>query len=194
MSQHRVVISSLYLGQLCQNVLHFDNPDGATQPQAIAQDVFDNWIMKVTIHTGSAVNYFNVLVQNLSNPNEAPFSLAVNRSGQSFAANTMGPFTCKVFKFLTARAGRHGRGRCFIPGIDAQHITLGQLNSGYITNVNSQVITPIMARFGPGGTSNLNLCVRENDGTDVGIFNPVISIQCRAQLGVQRRRNIGIGV
>ena len=193
MSILRVTTTAFRYGQAHQNVLHFNNPDGATPLATAATDVRDNWVNKVTIHLASTLRYLNILVQDITNPAEPAVSLAIDRLGQSFGDTTFASFACMVFKLQTDFGGRHGRGRVFLGGMAANFMTDGILNSGYIINVNNDIVAPIMARFGPSGTSNLELGVLQRGGGGPTL-HPVQSIQVRSTMGVQRRRNIGVGV
>lgn len=194
MSFHRVTITQLYGAQTCQNVLHFENFDGLMTPQAIANDVLTNWVQKVRSQQSSQLLHATILVQSVSNPNQAPFNLTTNLFGQSFGETRVPTFVAIVFKFLTARAGRHGRGRCFIPGVVTDHLDQYKLSAAGVTNWTNNVVNPIkLAYVPPNNTSPLNLCVREEAGAN-DLFNTLIDIQVRPVLGVQRRRNIGIGI
>lgn len=193
MAHYRVTVTGFLFGQTCQNVIHLEDPDGAVGLATTCTLIRDNWVNKHTINQGNNVRYTNILASDADNPAVAPFSLTIDRSGQGLSAERCPSFACFVMKLLTAVGGRHGRGRVFFPGPAPDNFQFGVLTSGFITQWNDNVITPIMAAFGPSGSTALRLCVRARmpDGPD---YNRVVSCQLRPVLGVQRRRNIGVGI
>jgi hypothetical protein len=195
MSDHRITVSARYGGQLMQNVLHFKNTDGALSPAALANNVLVNWVRKVKLCQTSDCNNFAILVQNLSAPTTAAFNLPISEPGTQPSEHRMPTFVSAVFKYSTAFAGRHGRGRSFIPGVPTDFVFDWQLSPAGIVNYQTNVVTPIVAAFVSGGVAGMPLCVREHvPGSGTDILHEVIAIAVRQQLGVQRRRNIGIGV
>lgn len=194
MSSHRVVISALEYGQTCQNVLHFTNPDGFLTPQQIATDVFNNWVMKVSENQNGQLIYTSILVQNLDDPNLAPFNLIVARQGQSFNDRRIPASLAGVIKLSTARAGKHGRGRVFLAGVVSDHMQDGQYTPTGLVFLQQNMVDPLFAAYGPSSTiSPLLLCVREKLQGGFAL-HPVIAMQLRSVIGVQRRRTIGVGV
>jgi hypothetical protein len=168
------------------------DPDGLTGLQGTALDLQTNWVNKHTLRQGPQVRYTNILVQDMDDPLLAPFSLTIDRQGQWSASDRVPPFAALVVKKVTATGGRHGRGRMFFPGIAPDSFQDGQFTSGYLQQWIDNFTGPVMARYGPTGTSNLNFMLRANL-PDGAILVPVISFQPRPILGVQRRRNIGVG-
>lgn len=195
MSNHRVTISGVWYLQTFQNVLHFHNADGLMTPSAIANDVLNNWVQKFKLRQVSSLKYTNILVQNEDNPDLAPFSLAIDVPGTHFNEDRMPSFTCLVLKKLTERAGRHGRGRTFLAGPSTDDAQVGILTSSFIAGFATNCLNPVKAAYvGPGHTSALDLCVKENVAGGPDIYHPLIDLQLRNTYGVQRRRNIGVGV
>lgn len=194
MSNHRVTVSALYGGQLCQNVLHFINLDGVKTPQQIANSVLVNWVRKVKVQQTNALTNFNILVQNADNPGLAPFSLAIQEPGTGLGESRYPTFACMVLKYLTNFGGRSGRGRSFIPGIPTDFIQNWVFSAAAITGFTTNVITPVLAAWGPTGNDGMSLCVRGKAGENSWEYHPIIAINARTQVGVQRRRNVGIGV
>jgi hypothetical protein len=184
----------LLYGQTCQNVLHFINPDGVLTPQQIASDVVTNWITPLKAQQPFQLSYFNILVQNIDTPTEAPYSLAVAIAGTRAGEDRMPSFACWVLKLLTGFRGRHGRGRVYIAGVYTDSVQLGICTPTFRTQFETNQITPIMNAYGPTGSgSPLSLAVRAQSGSGFEL-HPIASIQLRSTLGTQRRRNIGIGI
>lgn len=195
MSHHRVTISGVWYLQTFQNVLHFRNLDGLLSPQAIANDVLTNWVNRFKQRQVSSLKYTNILVQNEDNPNLAPFSLAIDVPGTHFNEDRMPSFTCLVLKKLTERAGRHGRGRVYLAGPSTDDAQVGIMTSSFIAGFKTVCLDPAKASYvGPGHTSALDLCVREEAPDGTFVYHPLIDLQLRNTYGVQRRRNIGVGV
>jgi len=190
MAAHRVVLSGLNFGQLHQNVLHFIVDNNAQTPAQLAADVKTNWIDKVSLQQSSSYRWTNILVQNLDEPGVAPFSLVIDRLGQSFNSLQIASFECYVLKFQTARAGRHGRGRSYLGGVIFDAAQAGICTTSFQATFKTQITDHLNAVY--AGDNNPRLAVRAHG--DSIEFEPVTSIQLRPVIGVQRRRNIGVGV
>lgn len=192
MADYRVTVSGTNAGQLVQHVFHIQDPDGATGLEGTALDLSTNWVNRHTLRQGPQVRYTNILVQSATDPLVSPFSLTIDRQGQWSASDRVPPFTALVIKKTTLTGGRHGRGRIFFPGVAPDSFQDGIFTPGYILQWQENFTTPVMARYGPAGSSPLKLMLRANL-PDGAIFVPVTTLQVRPILGVQRRRNIGVG-
>jgi hypothetical protein len=190
MSHHRVVISALMYGQLVQNVLHFINNGGAFTPQQICADVKLNWVDKVSVFQNAQLRYFNILCQNLDDQVLAPFSLTIDRQGQGFDDRRIPSTLGYVLKYTTNRAGRHGRGRSILGGVQSDSIQDGRLTPSALVSWTDTVISHLKLSYVDDINNTLVLCVREQSGQ----MNPLIDIQMRAVVGTMRRRQIGVGV
>lgn len=80
-----------------------------------------------------------------------------------------------------------------MPGVHQDNFVNNVITSGNLLQWQNDFIAPVMARYGPDHTSPLRLCVRANM-PDGPVLNPVIAMQLRTILGVQRRRNTGVGI
>jgi len=194
MSNHRVVVTGLMYGQTCQNVLHFINPDGLQTPQQMAIDINTHWVLPISNNINGQLIFTSILVQNLDDPQLAPFNLIIARQGQSFNDRRVPSTLCHVIKLSTTRAGKHGRGRSYIPGVTSDSMQDGQFTPTGLVFLQQNMVDPLFAAYGPSSTiSPLNLCVKEK--TQGGfVLHPVIAMQLRSVIGFQRRRNIGVGV
>lgn len=189
----RITCTCTHQGSINQNVLHFINTDGALTLEQCTIDIRDNWLAKAVLHQGNDTRWININAQNLDNPLAAPFSLVTDLPGANSAADRCPSFVCFVFKLSTLTGGRHGRGRIFMPGVHQDNFVNNVITSGNLLQWQNDFIAPVMARYGPDHTSPLRLCVRANM-PDGPVLNPVIAMQLRTILGVQRRRNTGVGI
>lgn len=190
MGHIRVVITGNMYGQTVQNVLHLLNHNDAFTLPQIAADIKTAWVDRVSIFQNSNLRYTNILVQDLSHVTVQPFSLTIDRQGQGFNDTRIPPTLTYVIKLQTAVAGRHGRGRVLLSGVQSDSIQGGFLTASAINSWNTTVLDPIRSTYLSNVNNTLELCVRAHDGT----MNPVISIQLRGLVGTLRRRQFGVGV
>lgn len=189
----RVTISGLMFGQMHQNVLHFQQVEGGgTDPQFQAFRIRDVWLPQIrTLHTAS-LNYNSIVIQNLDLPANAPTTVPINIVGSIAASSDMLPFAAMVVLLQTGRAGRRGRGRFYVGSLPTVAFTNGLLTAARISGFETMrgVLEP--AFVGPGATAGMKLVVHgKGPGAEI---NPVVRMAARAVVGVQRRRNIGIGI
>lgn len=197
MSIHRVTISSTYFGSVCQNVVYCYNADGALTAAQIATEFYDNFVghsalVGIQHLANSYVTFFQVKVENVSSPGDAPYLLAINRQGEVQGTTEASPTVCLVLQLRTATAGRHGHGRIYLPGTNPAFTNSGLVSSGgqsYIV----QCLPALNARFCIGGSGPLYLVVHRK-GTTGADDHPVTVLQIASRLGVQRRRSVGVGI
>lgn len=198
MGVERVTITALMYGQKMQNVLHFNNPDGALTGLQVCQEIRDNWIgtaVNVGIHawcTQSTV-WVQVACQTRASSPSPPTILTINQPGYQGASNEIVPFACVVLKFQTAVAGRRGRGRSYTPGVMQGFFTQGLMDDT-LTSFGGTALAAMNARFCAGGSGPLTLLVGPKNGIILIDFLQVTQISFSTFLGVQRRRNIGFGI
>ena len=191
MSVFRVTIIASMYGQQIQNVIHFTGQSqGTTTLSALADEVAANWIGTVKQRQTSALVYNQVKVRELDGT-LPPFVKTVNIPGSFGFDNEVSTVLAFILRLRTANIGRRGRGRVYIGGVLKGWTTLGLVN-GDIINAWNAVATTLLGFWGPNGTSVFTLVLCPNKPP----FNtiPVVSMQVAPTLGVQRRRNIGIGV
>jgi hypothetical protein len=198
MSVERVTISALFYSQICQNVLHFENQDGALTPAQVCAEIRDHWIGTTTnvgIHSWvtNSCAWVKVACQTRASSLAAPTELTINQPGQQSPDNQQYTVLSVILKFRTAAAGRKGRGRSYVPGIANGFTTTGLVNATFHTYADT-AIAGLNARFAVGGTGPLYLMVGPRSGIVNNDFYPVTSIAASNFVGVQRRRNIGYGI
>lgn len=190
MSHHRVTVSGLLYGQTHQNVLHVSNPDGALSHSQIADEFETHWISQVKTKQVTSMIYNQIIVSDSSGSGPPAFTKAVNVAGTNVANADAVPFSCFVVQLRTNLAGRHGHGRFYVSGVTNSAHTNGIVTAAVITAWNTTLAT-MKARFAEGGTSALTLVLKEKNAQ---VYHPVTDMIIRQYLGVQRRRNYGVGI
>lgn len=200
MSLHRVTLTQLVLGQTVQNVIHLDNPDGAISDSGIADFIIAGWITRVRAIQGTQLNYVQIAVQNVATPNVAPFIKNIALNGQLGGFAITQPFLAIVYRFLTATAGRKGRGRVYFAGCNPQSIDATGLWSIEGPTNPFQVLAGFLfdnfvSVNGGASATGLQLMVASPPGAVDGP-NPrlVNNIAVRATPGTQNKRKLGVGI
>lgn len=186
----RVTLSGLRYGQVCQTVVHFDHQTEIWDAQAIVTEIVNNWLPQAIRFSGTEFFYKSVLAQCINDPTKPTFTLAINIAGTQFDDQRCLGFVCSVIKLSTGTGGRHGRGRIFFPGPASDAFQFG-VHQATFTAQAAGFLNTLMQRYGPGGTSDLRIGLLNRT---THTLTPVTGMQLRAVPGVQRRRNIGIGI
>lgn len=186
----RVTLSALRYGQVCQNVLHFQHKLAVWDAQSIVTDIVNNWIPQAIRFSGTQCVYKSVLAQCVNEPTLPTFTLAINIAGTQFDDQRCPGTTASVVKLSTGTGGRHGRGRIFFPGPASDAFQFG-VHQATFSGQAQGFLDTLMAHYGPEGSSDLRLGIL-NRATKQLTF--VTGMQLRTVPGVQRRRNIGIGI
>lgn len=194
MALERVTISCTVDGQICQNVMHFKNPDGALTATQVADKIDTLWIPQWKQFQHAGAIWFDIEVRRIPT-GPAVFHKTITVAGTGGAeAEQDNPVACRVMKLQTPIAGRHGHGRLYIPGTAFSAWNKGLIKPASII-AGQTVVNALKAAFvGGGATSGLQLMVApRNAGTEAdGIL--VTDITQRTTLGYQRRRSIGVGI
>jgi len=191
---YRVTFSGIYLGSVMQNVVHFEGSEGTGSLATIAVDMRDNWAVTMRNAHCSGFAYTNIAVKNLSDPSEQTYNLpyAAAGSGEPTPPHMVIAF---ILTLRGAAPGRRGRGRVYVAAPRGGWIANSVVTSAGLTSLQSLVINPISLRFvSPGNTSSLKLVIYHKNWADGPDVTSVASISARQYLGVQRRRNINVGV
>lgn len=192
MSVVRVTISGVCLGQTMQNVIHFTNPDGTLSLPDICAEIRDHWLNSMSNCSTSSFVYTLVKAETVGNSSPPPpATLAVAVAGVG-VPTTNHVVLCFIFKLRTVVGGRRGRGRIYVMAPRADWIANSVPTGAGSAFMTGTVIPALMARYGPAGDSPLILGVASRDDpTDI---KGVESIAVASYMGVQRRRNIGVGI
>jgi len=194
MSTVRAVITGLAWSAItCQNVLHFRNPDGAVPLATICTELRDNWCTILAAGQTTQFGWRNISVQEVGSA-VAPTNLAIVVNGIDATDPSGGTqVLCQKFRIHTPVAGRHGRGRIYLPGYRATLWSTGQLNATGITNMTIR-LNAIKARYvGVSATGPITLGVLRRGGTTADFIN-ADDLSLALVPGVQRRRSLGLGI
>ena len=69
----RVTLDFAMVGQIFQNVLHFENTDGLLTLSQIADDIQANWITPLRTVTDDNGSWVKITVKDMANPTFSPF-------------------------------------------------------------------------------------------------------------------------
>lgn len=192
MSIERVTISCLTDAQVNQNVIHFDNADGALSKEEIAILIRDEWMEEIRPFQRTDTLTYDIEVRTVPGLSVA-YHLTTSLLGLGAGSEEKDvPFVGRVLWFQTETAGKKGRGRYYIPGTSCQSWDRGRVKSASIT-AGLPLCANLVSKFcgtSPSTDLSLIICPRHNP-TDKKF---VTSIVQRVNLGVQRRRGLGIGI
>lgn len=194
MAVYRVTFSGIHYNQItCQNVVAFRDQTNLMNPLTVAQELRDQWCTILAAGQTTQFGWRNISVRTIGST-ASPFDLAIIVNGQDAADGSLAvPVITQKFRLHTAVAGKHGRGRIYLPGYRQSLWTGGQLNATGITNMTIR-LNAITSRYvGPLMQSSLELGILRRGGTAAD-FIPVDFISLSLIPGVQRRRNLGVGI
>lgn len=194
MALFRAVVKGQLFGCAVQNVLHFERADApANAPLLLAQSLRDFFYSQIKGLCNNAMVWNSINIYDPEHPENLPLVLATNFTGTwSSSVVLWGPLS-GVFQIKTAVAGRTGRGRFYIAGMEPAGLTSGLWGTGRI-NLMNQVATSIKGGYvgsNPSSLFTLGILPRGGSSTD---FKPAIDLLARPLPGAQSRRNIGRGI
>lgn len=195
MGIYRAVMGGQLLGQTVQNVCHFEKGGDwdPAQAQTLAQHLRDNWITQIKSRLSTQMTWTGITIYDRLTPGRQPVVLAINLQGaQTTFATQAVPFCAVLMRFKTSQTGPSGRGRIYIPGA-----ALNDYAGGNITAPAATAWQTILNTIGPMYTSNnpssgFNLVLSGKQAPSATLN--VTTIEIGGHYGVQRRRNIGVGV
>jgi len=190
MSIVRVIMTGSILGQKMQNVLHFQNPDGALTNLQISEELKPNWITVLRNVQNNQLQWTEISVQRVDSPGFAADVYTVTAAPGSLSGSAALTFACPVVSIRTGVAGRAGHGRFYIFGLHGDSVSNGAFQSGAFAAYQTYVGN-LKNRYKSGGTGPivLGVCPRNNPVD----FKPMTDLIVRPIFGVQRRRNLGVG-
>jgi len=187
----RVTASQTIYGQVVQNVIHFRNNSDTYVPATIAADFTTNWINEVRGFQNPGLHYFQVSVKNMDDPTGFTTNVPTDIFGGGFFGSQTWPTTAVLVQVRTAFGGRRGRGRIFIAGIHTGSFENGLFNASTVTSLNA-FMANVKNHFISGVGSNLIIGVCNRGFTPT--FHSAIDLVVGSRPGIQRRRNIGVGI
>lgn len=183
-------IAGMY-GQQIQNVFHLTGPSAdPAELSAIADSIAATWLFTLKGGVTASLVWNSVKVRLLESQ-FPPFVKTINVPGAFGNDDQVSTVLAFIMRLRTSEIGRHGRGRLYIAGVLKGWTTNGLVTDAIITAWNNRFAT-LMGAYGPGGSTNYRLVLCPSKPPFA--TRAVTSIQLAPTLGVQRRRNIGIGI
>jgi len=188
---NKVVISARLFNQLIQNRIYVTSHDDQ-EIDEVAAHIWNSWINTVKFLQHNGLQYDSVTVTRVDGPGGGSFTELRGGIFGGQAQETQGlSFSAAVIQFQTGLSGRNHRGRYYVAAHRQGATHFGQFDASELALWQQQMDILKSAYTGPdGGTTGLGLVIR---GEKVVHNTPVTSIGMRPILGVQRRRNVGVG-
>lgn len=194
MSLYRAVVRGTIFNQLCENVIHFQD-EGSGSAIDLAVVLRDVWCPTVRNLQNANFGWFFVSVSKKpdgSNTWEAPEQLTFPSQPGSLSGAGAHPSLAWIFSLRRACAGRHCRGRIYLPGVHGESVVNGQAQDGAFTAAN--VVKGLMLdRFYRSGNSFTGYSLSVAERKSPYAHDYVEQIIVRRTFGIQRRRNINVG-
>jgi len=161
---------------------------GGSTMTDLATELQDNWVGAAgpfTIQSGDVV-YDRSEVHDLTGvlaPVYLPWAAA--HSAGSIGAHPAPPNCAMVHTLYTAHGGRRGRGRWFVPGIQAGSMTLDNTRWDLTVGNNATAMNTFLGGVNAALAGTLDLAVVSQ--ADKTLY-PITALQVRSYFGTQRRR------
>jgi hypothetical protein len=184
------LVQSMY-GQQIQNVFHLRGASSdPLELSAIAEDVNTFWVNVVSAEQTASLVYNGIRVRMLESQFPT-FTKTINRPGAFGTDDQMLTFSAFILRLRAAEIGRRGRGRLYIAGLLKGWYVNGVVTAATITRW-QLVINQLMGSYGPTGNRPYKLCIVPSKPPVE--HRDVTTMSIAPTLGVQRRRNIGVGI
>lgn len=194
MAIKKVVLSAIYLGQLCQNRMWVNTLDNADDERDVALLFRDFWMPEYRKLCLEDVRWFDISVSSSNNLNPLVHHEPVSIGGGQLTEAVKIPFACGVLQLHTGLAGRRNRGRIYTIGPRG-----GDFQNGFISPqgviLYQGVANALKEKFAnPAiGAGFVQLVIHGEPESGESHDTPVIDIVAKSTMGVQRRRNVGVG-
>lgn len=192
MPVYRVISRGLFYNQVCENVLHFARDDGIPEDQ-VAEIIRTSWWPTLRSMQNEHFAWSQVLVQNLDIQGAPMTQFIFPAQNGTLLGKGSHPSLAILFSTRAACAGRHCHGRIYIPGVHEEGVLNGAVEPGYQSLI-TQFAGLMVQRFAHGGSDNRGLELVIVNRKQVSNFKSVVQIVPRFTFGIQRRRNIGVGL
>src|ERR1044071_500400 len=186
----RVTITMQMLGQSFQNVIHFAHVDGALTTDGVRAEVQTYLTTRLRNHQNVNLTYSTLSVQPLLPVLQPADVFSMAGAHGSLDGLPYHPSIAVLFSIRTAHAGRNGHGRWYMPGVHYDFVENGVLRPDIYALYQGDA-TYMTNAFKTGGVRPLTMvvCSRSNPAD----YKSMTQIVARQVLGIQRRRNIGVG-
>jgi len=116
----------------------------------------------------------------------------LNNSGGLASVGYIYPTLCYKISVQSTLGGRRGRGRFFVAGGRSDWMTASGITQSAATN-GGIMVQDLMSRYSFTGSSPLKWVLYHRD-PEGGSTSHVVSAILRPFMGMQRRRNYGVGI
>lgn len=192
MSIMRCTITGIYLAQKCQNVLHFNNPDGALSHINIFDELAANYWGVIRNFMNNQAAFTELRVQKIDGVPDTPSVFPISGVAGSLSGGGAPSFLCGLVRIKTASSGRHAHGRIYQWGVHGESVSNGIFQSGAWADWQTRWTT-VQNRYKTGGSGPITLGVIKRGSVTTSDFYPMTALVVPQIFGVQRRRNIGVG-
>lgn len=192
MSDHRVTISGRCLGQVIQNVIHVRNQDGVLSHTAIKDEFVANWITPIKAAQVSAFLYEALEVRDVGIGAQPVTSFPLGQIPGLNAGSGILNVGAFVIQKRTGLTGRQNRGRLYLGGPRADWTSNNLINAAGVGGM-GPILTSLKSRWCTGGNGPLKMLIIGRGGDNPHIVN-VAELILATGIGIQRRRNINVGI
>lgn len=181
------------IGATYENVVHFKSSDVATA-SALADDLQANFMPHAQNFQSWFLGWQYLYVYKLTSPPSPVYirNLA-NDSASCAHVGYLYPTTGFKWRLQATVGGRHGRGRFYCAGSRSDWATAGGITASGATNGDIH-LQAIIARYKSGGTSSYTWVLRPGDTLTEADCPSIVSGSVWPYLGMQRRRQYGVGI
>lgn len=183
-----------------QNVLHFEDSSNLMDVNAIGTVLLsDLWgttlnAPRLRNMTANMCQFYNLQLQRIdTTPPGGVFPFQTGGPTGVIVDNVFHEVVGYVFRFYDGGAGPRHRGRMFHFGTPQSSNTRLGPSTGNIATFNS-MRTNWLNSFGPLPTTGLSLVLWHRDFQGDARWSRVIDIRLAPSMGIQRRRNPGVGM
>jgi hypothetical protein len=178
-----------------QNVVHFNNPDGATSHAAMFTYLIANWLTPLRASQNNNFSWLSMSIQTVHPSGSVASLFTISPGGGDQAGDMAPPVIAALLQIRTGFPGKRGRGRIYVPGMPINYFnTIGKLNAGAYAQMQTNFLNAWRTKFLSGGSAPITLGICKRSSPGAGDINLAIAIDVRNYAAVQRRRNYFIGV
>lgn len=193
MAIYRVTMSCLVAGQTCQNVIHIDDNATATTEAAISTAILSHWLPNILPFQHTSAVWQRIEVRRVSPVGPAPHVQTIILPGTGTGVNDAdNSMVGRMLQFKTTVAGKHGRGRLYIPGTSISAFQQGIVKAASLA-AGAPLVGELRAQWcDPGPLTGFSLVISQkaNPGATLKVSDIVQAVTARAL----RRRQIGVGI
>lgn len=156
--------------------------------QTLANAIRDRFMPEFKTGCASAMNWTSIVISRAGDASDSPYPLAVNIVG---GGSTLGPHQVAIqWNLFTGVAGRRGKGKLYVPGIQTGAMGLGKIASATRVSLDAVMVT-MNARWAAGGSESWHLGVlsRVDD-----LLRAVVTISYNEIFATLRSRRLGVGI